>query len=343
MRLQTSVAILEQRSRDTALLAELGDLLQACTTTEDASRAIGHTAPQLFPDTSGALFTYNPSHDDLETVLTWGHLSTRLNQRTFEPDKCWALRRGRLHRTEGLCTAPPCQGLPKPEHILCVPMVAHGETLGVLHLRVDKSSKTSPEAAMLNEQLAITSTEHISLALANLNLREKLRNQAIRDPLTGLFNRRYIEETMERERQRAVRSQVPLGVIMMDLDHFKNFNDMFGHDAGDAVLRELGVFLQKHIRGSDIACRYGGEEFVLILPETPLDAVQERAETLRTKIKQLSVHHRRQSLGSLSLSFGVALFPEHGTTADALLHTADQALYQAKQAGRDQVVIAKNY
>jgi len=341
--LQNSVAMLKQRTRDTAMLAEMGDLLQACTTTADANRAISHTIPQLFPDTSGGLFVYNCSRDDLETVFTWGLPSTELNQRTFEPDKCWALRRGRLHQMEGLCTALPCQGLPMPEHILCVPMVAYGEALGVLHLRVGKSSKTSPEAAMLlKEQLAITCAEYMALSLANLNLRQTLSNQAIRDPLTGLFNRRYMEETLERERQRAARAHAPLGVIMLDLDHFKNFNDMFGHDAGDAVLRELGVLLRTHIRGSDIACRYGGEEFVMILPETQMDTVHERAESIRHKVKKLSVHHRGRSLGSLSVSLGVAIFPVHETASDALLRSADQALYKAKNAGRDQVVIANS-
>ena len=254
---------------------------------------------------------------------------------------CWALRRGRLHRTENLCSASLCQIMPKPDDLLCLPMMAQGETLGVIHMRADKPSGISSESVMLNEQLAITCTEHIALALANLKLRETLRNQSIRDPLTGLFNRRYMDETLERELQRAARTQVPLGVIMMDIDHFKKYNDMYGHDAGDAVLREVGALLQNHIRGSDIACRYGGEEFILILPETPLEVIEERAETLHSKVKQISVHHQGQLLGSISLSLGVAHFPEHETTTDGLLRVADQALYQAKQRGRDQVVIAK--
>ncbi len=341
VRLQVSVAKLEQSTRDTALLAKMGDLLQASVTTEDASRAIELTIPQLFPDTSGGLFVYSASRDDLETVFTWGLPSTELNLRTFEPDKCWALRRGSLHRMEGLCTALPCHDMPEAEHILCVPMMAYGEALGVLHLRVDKSSRTPPDSEkLLKEQLAIPSAEQIALSLANLNLRQTLSNQAIRDPLTGLFNRRYMEETLERERQRAARRRASLGVIMLDLDHFKNFNDTFGHDAGDAVLQELGLLLRNHVRGSDIACRYGGEEFVLILPEAPLDIVLERAEMIRSKVKKLSVYHRGQSLGQLSMSIGVALFPQHETSSVALLRSADQALYKAKNAGRDQVVIA---
>jgi len=343
IKLQTSVGELKQHTSDTVLLAEMGDLLQACTSTEEASRAIGHTIPQLFPDTSGGLFVYNASSDKLETVFTWGLPSTKQNQLGIEPDKCWALRRGRPHRMKNLCTAFPCQDLPKPEQILCIPMVAHGDTLGVLHLRVDEPSGASPKSAMLlKEQLALTSAEHMALSLSNLNLRETLRHQSIRDPLTGLFNRRYMDETLERERLRAARANTSLGVIMLDIDHFRKFNDMFGHEAGDKVLEELGILLKNYIRGSDIACRYGGEEFILILPESPMEIVIKRAELIRSEVKNMSVQHLGQSMGSITLSLGLAIFPQHATTSDALLRAADRALYRAKKAGRDQVIIAND-
>jgi len=236
-------------------------------------------------------------------------------------------------------SALPCPHLSdSPPAYLCVPMMAQGEALGVLHLAAAQEQMRLTEA---HQGLAQTVAEQLSLALANLRLRETLRNQSIRDALTGLFNRRYLEETLERELYRAARSQHPLGIIMLDLDHFKHFNDTFGHDAGDLVLRELGQLLQAHIRGSDIACRYGGEEFTLILPEAPLETTRERAETLRIAVKRLVVQHRGQPLGALSMSLGVAAFPEHGAAADGLLHMADQALYQAKREGRDRVVVAE--
>jgi diguanylate cyclase (GGDEF)-like protein len=183
--------------------------------------------------------------------------------------------------------------------------------------------------------------EHIALALANLKLREKLQNQSIRDSLTGLFNRRYMEESLEREMRRCDRKRQPLSIIMIDVDHFKRFNDTFGHNAGDAVLRELGHFLQRYVRGSDIACRYGGEEFILILPEASLSVTQQRAEQIKEGARQLNVECSGQQLGKITLSLGVACFPTHGLDGEAVIKAADTALYRAKQEGRDRVVLAE--
>jgi diguanylate cyclase (GGDEF)-like protein len=179
------------------------------------------------------------------------------------------------------------------------------------------------------------------MALSNLKLHETLRSQSIRDPLTGLFNRRFMEESLELELRRAVRNQRPLSVIMLDLDGFKRFNDSHGHDAGDALLRELGALLQGNIRAEDIACRYGGEEFTLIMPEGSAEIAAQRAELLRAAIKKLEVEHRGRTLGSVTASLGVAVFPEHGRTRDALLEAADAALYLSKGAGGDKVTLAR--
>jgi diguanylate cyclase (GGDEF)-like protein len=172
-------------------------------------------------------------------------------------------------------------------------------------------------------------------------LSEKLRQQSIRDPLTGLFNRRYMEESLERELKRMERLDCPLGVIMLDIDYFKRFNDTFGHDAGDLVLRQASAFLHGHIRGADIACRYGGEEFILVLPEASLAAAQSRAEQLRLAIKAMAFEHEGRPLGAISICCGVAVYPDHGRTPAAMLRAADGALYRAKHAGRDQVVVAE--
>jgi diguanylate cyclase (GGDEF)-like protein len=182
--------------------------------------------------------------------------------------------------------------------------------------------------------------ERISLALANLRLREVLRSQSIRDPLTGLFNRRYMEESLEREVRRAARNNESVTLIMLDIDHFKQFNDTFGHQAGDTLLRGLGDFLSQRTRGQDVACRYGGEEFVLILAGASADDGSKRAELLRQELKQLTVQHAGQVLGRISISIGISAFPGHGTTAEELLRTADQALYRAKAEGRDRIVVA---
>jgi diguanylate cyclase (GGDEF)-like protein len=167
-----------------------------------------------------------------------------------------------------------------------------------------------------------------------------LRQQSIRDILTGLFNRRYMEESLARELRRSERENKPVGVIMLDIDHFKDFNDLFGHDGGDALLRELGAFLNTHTRGGDIVARYGGEEFVAVLPGATLEETRFRAEEIRQGVKELQVFHLGKPLSKCTLSFGVAAFPEYGSTSDEILKSADIALYRAKSEGRDRVVVA---
>jgi diguanylate cyclase (GGDEF)-like protein len=189
-------------------------------------------------------------------------------------------------------------------------------------------------------RLAVTVAEQFALALANLRLRETLRGQSIRDPLTGLFNRRYMEETLDRELRRAERERRALSLILLDIDRFKSFNDTFGHEAGDTVLASLGALLRSTLRAGDVACRYGGEEFVLILPAASLADAHRRAEEIRESIRGLRVSLGGRPLEAVRCSMGVAAFPEHGEEGDALLRAADAALYRAKGEGRDQVVLA---
>jgi diguanylate cyclase (GGDEF)-like protein len=159
--------------------------------------------------------------------------------------------------------------------------------------------------------------------------------------LTGLYNRRYLEETLEREIRRAARADQSLGILMLDLDHFKSFNDTYGHEAGDAVLRETGACLVKNIRAEDFVCPFGGEEFVVILPTAAVEASRARAERLRSKIRELTVLHQGKSLGLITVSIGVAAFPIYGGSPKELLASADAALYRAKREGRDRVVNAE--
>ncbi|MBE9189154.1 diguanylate cyclase [Gloeocapsopsis crepidinum LEGE 06123] len=329
------VSELEERNREITFLGEMSEILQACHTVEEAYKVLPSLIQPLFPQISGGIFLINASRNMVEAVATWGR---SISQTLFKSDDCWALRRGRVHCMD-THTGLVCQHL---EHAasstayLCVPMMAQGEALGLLHL-------SSPELALTQgkKQLATTVAEHISWALANLKLREKLQNHSIRDALTNLFNRRYMEESLERELFRCDRKQQSLGVIMIDVDHFKRFNDTFGHEAGDAVLREIGLFLQSNIRKSDIACRYGGEELTLILPESTLETVQQRAEQIREGVKHLRIQHRQQILGTVTLSLGIACFPQHGSTSTTLIQAADAALYCAKTSGRDRVLTAE--
>lgn len=333
-RLTGWVSELEHRTEEVSLLSEMGDLLQACRSPEEAYAVIARMARQLFPTASGAVCVIQPNSNLAEAVSIWG---ATVGERLFGPDACWALRRGRVHVVADPEVGLTCRHMQQPQAgaSICVPMVAHGEALGLLNLSTPAGDRLS-EA---KQRLALTVAEHVALALANLRLHERLRSQSIRDPLTNLYNRRYMEESLDREMRRAARGRYPVGIIVLDLDHFKGFNDAFGHEAGDALLREVGGVLQRSIRGEDIACRQGGEEFALILPEASLADAARRAEQLRDAIRALNVQYRRQSLGPITVSLGVAIFPDHGPTAEAVLRAADTALYQAKDWGRDRVAV----
>ncbi|HEY8597016.1 MAG TPA: diguanylate cyclase [Thermomicrobiales bacterium] len=332
------VQMLERQARDISMLNELGDYLQSCRTTEEAATVIRRLGGQLFPGSTGFVGIFRASQNLIEPVASWGEAGQTFAD--FAPEACWALRRGRSHQVVDPASDLPCAHAPE-SHIggyLCLPLLADGEMLGILHLRLMASDSTIDETAQ--QRLTIAVAERVGLALANLRMQARLRDQSIRDPLTGLYNRRYLEESLERELQRAERQGAAVSVIMVDLDHFKRFNDTFGHQAGDALLREVGSYLGTHIRGEDFACRYGGEELTLILPGANLSAAEARAETLRNGLRDLTVLHQRRVLGPITASIGVAAFPIHGQTTEAVLRAADSSLYRAKREGRDRIVLA---
>jgi diguanylate cyclase (GGDEF)-like protein len=346
-RLKLGVDELRQHNDKIILLNEMGDLLQSCSMPEEAYTIIGPYGERLFLEESGALCMIDNSRNIVETTVVWGNQPPR--QDIFALNECWALRRGRIHRLNesGLGLLCPHLKAQPPLDALCIPLMAHGEIIGILHLQSGLAGQDRPnrEQIVITEtqlQLAKAMADTIALALANLKLRLSLLDQSIRDPLTDLFNRRYLEETLEREIHRAARLQRYVAVIMMDIDHFKRFNDTFSHEAGDALLRELGIFLKRQIRGGDFACRYGGEEFILILPEISLEDLRQSAERLRKKVKELRIQYAGETLEAITLSLGLALFPLHGTTGKAVIHAADEALYEAKHQGRDRVAVALN-
>ena len=337
--LKRQVVELEERNQRTVRLAAMNDFLQSAATETEAWSIIGDTAKQLFPDHSGALFVTCASRNLLEAAVVWGaRPPARL---IFVPAECWAERRARPHLASGAAQRCAHVGADDRNYV-CHPVLAQGATLGVLHLQDDAPASAAGSAARMTAlaPLAQVFADNIGLAIANLRTRETLRNLSIRDPLTGLFNRRYMEEALAQEQYRARRNDARLAVIMIDIDHFKRFNDQFGHDGGDAVLRALGGYLKEQVRGSDIACRFGGEEFILILSPATADGARLRAETIRAGAAELRVSHGRRALGSISLSLGVAMFPDHGTDTAAIIKAADMALYQAKRDGRDRVVMA---
>lgn len=345
-RLQEMVRELEQRNRENTALGKLGDMLQMCKSSEESNGVLAQFVDQLFPGTSGNLYLLNVGNDLLEAVVTWGE-SGPAGDPVIGKDDCWALRRGQVHVVEERRSKLFCQhvvGTPRGDS-LCAPIMGQGEVLGMLHVQfgtevTDASVEVRQRRLESQQAWALTVSEHLALALANLKLRETLRIQAIRDPLTGLYNRRHMEQVLEREVLRASRNRRTVGIIMLDLDHFKRFNDTFGHAAGDMVLRALGDFLVTHVRAEDIACRYGGEEFVVILPEASLSMTRARAEELWRGVRNLSVNFHGELLRAVTASVGVAAFPEHGTALADLLRAADTALFAAKHEGRDRVATA---
>jgi diguanylate cyclase (GGDEF)-like protein len=342
-KLAASVGELRERNQEVIFLSQMSSFLQTCASSEEACTAIARFGPQLFPHEAGTIFIFHASRNYLEVAATWGGAPG--DEEMFQPNDCWALRRGRLHSAGTQDNAIVCSHVARHggqlQPYICAPMMAQGDTLGLLYLEGRRSADGKVTAVSTGkEQLATAVAEQIALALSNLKLRETLRQQSVRDPLTGLYNRRFLEEALDRELARLERKNLPLALIMIDVDNFKHFNDTFGHEAGDAVLRDLGGILQRHVRGSDIACRYGGEEFTVVLPEATLDIGRQRAEMLREAVRELRLVHDGKSLGAVTLSLGVACFPEHGRRRDHLLQVADAALYEAKNGGRNRVVVS---
>jgi diguanylate cyclase (GGDEF)-like protein/PAS domain S-box-containing protein len=335
--LRQSIDDLEARAREMTLLAELGELLDSCQTIDEAHAVVGRMAESLFPGDAGALYELEPERNIAEAMSVWGNPPPI--HRVIDPTDCWALRRGRMHIV-GPEDEPRCPHIAEPltTGAICDPLAAQSETLGVLHLQVRQPQ--SPAVLIERQRIAQTLGEHLSLALANFRLREIMRQQSSRDPLTDLYNRRFMEESLYRELRRSARETGGIGVLMIDLDRFKALNDAYGHATGDVALRTVADFLKGAIRAEDIACRFGGEEFVVILPKASLADAVLRAEALRVGLRSLgeaSAAHLR----TLTISIGVAAFPDHGSSSDELLGAADRALYRAKAQGRDRVAVAE--
>jgi diguanylate cyclase (GGDEF)-like protein/PAS domain S-box-containing protein len=328
---------LTERSTRATMLAKMGELLQSCVSKDEVYAAALGFGPRIFPTSRGALALLNPERNVAELTGTW--LDCALPLTVFEATSCWALRTGHPHLViAGDTTAPCAHAAGVKSTYLCIPILAQGEALGILHFQATEEVPVLADAEL---SLKTTFAGQVGLSVANIRLREALRNQSIKDSLTGLYNRRYLTEMLEREIRRAVRAEQSLGVLMLDLDHFKKFNDTYGHEAGDTVLRETASFLTKSIRVEDVVCRFGGEEFVVILPTADMNSAHARAERIRSKLRELTVLHQGQSLGMITVSVGVATLPQHGTSPKDLLEAADAALYRAKREGRDRVVNAE--
>jgi diguanylate cyclase (GGDEF)-like protein len=332
------VAQLLKRDEEMKSLIHLNELLQSCTTQAEAYQVVALVAPELFAGESGCLAMLHPADQMMETVARWGDETALVP--SFSLEDCWALRRGKLHevsdpRVDLLChhfVHDPQAGY------LCVPLIVPSGTNGLLCLTGATGKEKGSSA---RQRLAVAAGEMIKLYFYSLRLKDELRDQAIHDPLTGLCNRRYLDESLSRELHRGRRGKSPLCVVMLDLDNFKQFNDAFGHDAGDSVLRQLGQMLRDKLRKSDISCRYGGDEFVLVLPDSSLADTEQRLEQIRALVKELRTQTGAPRRDMITISAGIASAPEHGSTAAELFQAADKAMYAAKHAGGNCVVVSQ--
>jgi diguanylate cyclase (GGDEF)-like protein len=338
-KLAGTIRALERQARESDLLTAARDELQLCMNGEEAQHSAVRYLAQLLPGTTGGICSINESRQLVEVDATWNGATTLLDG--FAPDACCGLRSGRMRwrrpgQSEVHCTHFSSK---TPENYMCLPLVAHGETLGMVYVECGSSGI----AAMVDANLRALQqmVELASIRIAGLNLRTILEHQSIRDSLTNLFNRRFMEIALDRELRRAIRHQKPLAVLMLDIDHFKQLNDTYGHEAGDVVLREVAGIMRQAVRSEDTVCRYGGEEFVAILPELGTEDALTRAESIRHMVGELRLYHRGEALREVTISIGVAVYPHHGDTLDQLLSLADRALYDAKHLGRNRVVLAE--
>lgn len=339
------VGELKQRNQEIETINSMGDMLQACKTNEEIFRVVVKTIKSLFPDSTGQLLMCNGHGRELETSITWNSGIQEGGDRLYEPECCWSIRRGKTYVMNDSDLNEVCYHTEETDEktapYICVPMITQGTIMGILHVR-PQGLNPEGERREIDEgkrRLTETVAEHAGLALTNLKLQHTLHEQSIRDVMTGLYNRRYVEEVIQLEQHRAVRHGISIGILLLDVDHFKKVNDTYGHEAGDEVLRGLGSLLEREFRDEDTACRYGGEEFLVVLPYANLEDCRARAEELRQKVQlNLKIPWQGKDL-EITVSIGVALFPDHGATLHQVVDAADAALLRAKRQGRNRVFL----
>ena len=324
-----------QLAREVKLLGDLNEWLQSSKSLSELFDMVARFLGHLLPESQGSIYVYSNSRDVLDGSAAWngGHCKSHIH-----PDSCWGLRRGRTYEFGRHEVNFCCEHLEEDDGrpYYCFPILAHGETVGLMHLR--RAEGVRDVEFYKSKKLAQMCAEQISMAIANVRMRDQLQEQSTRDPLTGLFNRRYMLDRLRRLMAAAKAKSEKVHLVYLDVDHFKKFNDTHGHDAGDIVLREVAQAMQEACDGDDIACRMGGEEFMLVWPAITDEKARERAEGLRQKIEALKVLYNEKHLPTITISSGIARYPDDDTDTQALLRHADAALYVAKDGGRNRVV-----
>ena len=323
-------------AREVKLLGELNEWLQSSRSLDELFDMVSKFMTHILPNAEGSVYVYSNSRDVLDGWASWNGGDHKDH---IHPDSCWGLRRGRVYEYGSgevtfVCEhAEPHDGRP----YFCFPILAHGETVGLMHLRAHSADCENFAA---NKKLARMCAEQISMAISNVQMRDQLHDQSVRDPLTGLFNRRHMTDSLRKGISRCQSQGSRLSLIAIDVDHFKKFNDNHGHDAGDMVLRAVGSVLEQACDGDEVACRPGGEEFTLILPDTTPEDALTRAELVRQAVEEVTVRYGEKALPRVTISIGVSHYPSHGTMPQDLMRAADEALYEAKARGRNQVYVA---
>ena len=333
--LKTQADGLTRKSDAAGTLSRLAARLTGCDDEAEVAEVIRDLAPLIVRSGAGALYTRSGAEVALRKVAEWSEPASAPAE--IQPSECWGVRHGRPHVVHWTDTETACAHVDQAAGCACrcLPIMAQAQLVGLLYLEERDMALALP----LDDVLVLA--ESIGTTISNLRLRENLKNLSIRDALTGLFNRRHLQETLSLEVPRAVRTSNPISLIILDLDNFKKFNDAFGHDAGDRVLRALGGVITRNLRQGDVAFRYGGEEFMVILPHTSGTQASAVAERVRTAVEDLRLSYDGRPLAGFSASLGVATFPDCGDTAEALIQAADRALYSAKATGKNRVAMAE--
>lgn len=325
-------------NREIKLLSELNEWLQSSSSLDELFNMVSQFLTMLLPGCGGAIYVYSNSRDVLDGACAWNGAKLEAHIR---PDACWGLRRGRTYIYGDNLVSFSCDHVEPHDDTayICLPILAHGETVGLMHLT--PAENVSGSDFLKQRKLAQMAAEQVSLAIANTRMRDELHNQSIRDSLTGLYNRRHFIESLRKRIDTSKHTGHPVSLVSIDVDHFKKFNDNHGHDAGDMVLRAVGTALEQACDGEQLPCRLGGEEFMVLLPESSQDDAAGFAEKLRVAVEQITVRYGEKTLPRITISLGVASYPKNGAMPQDLMKSADDALYDSKAAGRNQVTLAR--
>ncbi len=338
--LSTWIGELEKRNHEDSLIRKMSEIIQVCNSSEEIYKVMKDYFLLFFPNTTGCLYIYEKKEDTLDPVVLWGN--PQRSDSFFQPEDCWALRQGKpylVHSGHHTVLCNHMEGIENKDS-LCAPLIVREEIIGLLHILSLRNSKLSSEtdsSSVLEKKQGLSTivSEHLAIALVNIRLRETLKRQSILDPLTGLYNRRFLNESLKQEEKRMIRDQFSVGILMVDVDYFKKINDTYGHECGDAVLKKLGWFLKNNFRGGDIVCRYGGEEFVLVLSHAGSDQTLLKAKEMCRAIREDLKIPWQKATHTITVSIGASLW-NPGNSFEKALNHADDALYRAKVEGRDQ-------